>query len=397
MGAETIALSVAIFLIVVGGAGVVWGWVRRRRGARQSVRLPEEYFQAVSYLLEDRSDRALAAFIELADRNSEMVELHFALGSLFRRNGEFERAARIHQNLIARPALSGQQRDAALRELGQDYLRAGLYDRAERIFSDLLEGKAEQAFAARQLVAIYEQQQDWTQAAEMRRRLQRLSGSDERNIIAQYFCELAEAARSDGDSAGVRRALSEAKRHAGKLPRVRLLQARYAFEAGNYHESRRGYRELLEREPKLAEVVLPSFASIFPRGARDPAFDRVVKSLLDGGAQASTPLAVAGLKHTRLRSPAMLEAIEREVVLLVEPMSERTVASFMDSQEVRTALIRMLTEWVAQRPLYLCQVCGFRTQALYWHCPGCRSWATMKMRQDVFPEPEKETAERELN
>lgn len=394
MRIESIALAVAIFLIFVGAAGVIWGWLRRRGGNQRSPHLPQEYFQAVSYLLEERTDRALAAFIELADRNSDMIELHFALGSLFRRKGEFERAARIHQNLIARPSLSRYQRDSALRELGQDYLRAGLYDRAERIFSDLLEGKVQQAFAARHLVAIYEQQQDWAQAAEMRRRLEKLDGGDERGIIAHYYCELAEKARLEGDSTGRRQALAEAKRHAADLPRVRFLLAQSALEQGNFRESLRDYRSLLESEPKLAEVVLPHFASIFPRGSRDPAFDAVVRRLLNASSNANTPLAVAGLKHTRLRSPAMLEAIERELVLLVEPMSERTVASFMESQEVRTALIRLLTEWVAQRPLYLCQVCGFRTQTLYWHCPGCRNWATMQMRQDVFPEPDKETVDR---
>jgi lipopolysaccharide biosynthesis regulator YciM len=392
MQTESIALAVAIFLIVVGATGVVWGWLRRRREKKRAAQLPREYFTAVSYLLEDRTDRALAAFIELADRNSDMIELHFALGSLFRRKGEFERAARIHQNLIARPALSQVQHEAALRELGQDYLRAGLYDRAERIFGDLLDSRVQQAFAARQLVTIYEQQQDWTQAADMLRRLEKLDGRNEHHIIAQYYCELAVAARAEENYNAMRRALAEARRHASDLPRVRFLHARSAFEQGNFREATREYRELLEREPKLAELVLPHFATVFPRGARDSSFDDIVRRLLNKSPQANTPLAVAGLKHPRLRSPVMLEAIERELTLLVEPMSERTIASFMDSQEVRTALIRLLTEWVAQRPLYLCHVCGFRTQDLYWHCPGCRSWDTMQMRQDVFPEPEKETA-----
>ncbi len=386
------ALAAAIFLIVLGGAGVIWGWLRGRRRARIRKRMPSEYFEAVSYLLNEETDRALATFIQLADRDSDMAELHFALGSLFRRKGEFERAARIHQNLIARPSLSREQHETALRELGEDYLRAGLYDRAERIFSDLLEVRAQQAFAARQLVTIYEQQQDWPQAAEMRRRLERLDGRNERHIIAQYYCELAEIARAKGDNAAMGRALAEARRNAGGLPRVRLLYARSAFERGNTREAAREYRELLDSNLRLAEVVLPAFAAIYPRGAREPDFDAAVRRLLNRSPGANTPLAVAGLKHPRLRCASMFEAIERELTVLVEPLSERAVASFMDSQEVRTALIRLLTDWVAQRPLYLCRVCGFRTQALYWHCPGCRNWDSMAMRQDVFPEPEKETA-----
>lgn len=392
MRAETIALAIAICLIVVGGAGVAWGWLRRRRLGKVSKRMPSEYFEALSYLLDDQMDRALATFIELADRDSDMIELHFALGSLFRRKGELERAARIHQNLIARPSLSRAQHEMALKELGQDYLRAGLYDRAERIFSELLEAKAQQTFAARQLVTIYEQQQDWTQAAGMRQRLEKLGGRNERKIIAQYYCEIAERARERGDTAEKARALAEARRNGNDVPRVRLLSAQTALEQGNAREAAREYRELLEQDPSLAEVTLPALAAVYPRGARDPDFDAVVRRLLNDSPQARTPLAVAGLKHTRLRGPAMLEAIERELTILVEPLSERAAASFMGSHELRAALIRLLTEWVAQRPLYLCRVCGFRTQALYWHCPGCRGWDTMRMRRDVFPEPEKETA-----
>lgn len=392
MRAESIALAIAIGLIIVGGAGVTWGWLHRRRMDRTSKRMPPGYFEALSYLLDDQMDRALATFIELADRDSDMIELHFALGSLFRRKGELERAARIHQNLIARPSLSRTQHETALKELGQDYLRAGLYDRAERIFSELLEVKAQQSFAARQLVTIYEQQQDWVQAAGMRQRLEKLDGTNERRVIAQYFCELAEAARLRGDFAERTKALGEARRNAGLAPRVRLLCAQMALERGNAKEAARDYRELLERDPSLAEVALPAFAAVYPRGARDPDFDTVVRRLLNTSQQSRTPLAVAGLKHPRLRGPAMLEAIERELNLLVEPLSDRAIASFRESHELRAALIRLLTEWVAQRPLYLCSVCGFRTQSLYWHCPGCRGWDTMHMRQDVFPEPEKETA-----
>jgi lipopolysaccharide biosynthesis regulator YciM len=392
MRAESIALAVAIFLIVVGAAGIIWNWLRARRRGRIEKRMPAEYFQAVSYLLNEETDRALATFIQLADRDSDMIELHFALGSLFRRKGEFERAARIHQNLIARPALSHDQHETALRELGQDYLRAGLYDRAERIFADLLEAKGQPAFAARQLVTIYEQQQDWPQAAEMRRKLEKFDGHSERHIIAQYYCELVELARARDDAAEEAHALAEARRNAKDLPRVRLLWARSAAEHDNTREAVREYQQLLGEVPDLAEVVLPPFAAVYGRGAREPDFDALVRRLLDSSRETNTPLAVAGLKHPRLRaSAAMFDAIERELVVLVKPLSERAVASFMDSQEVRTALIRLLTDWVAQRPLYLCRVCGFRTQALYWHCPGCRNWDTMRMRADVFPEPEKET------
>ena len=229
MRAETIALVVSIAAIVVGGAGMLWTWRRRRRrGDALTRRLPPEYFEALSFLLDEQMDRALDVFLQLADRESDTVELHFALGSLFRRKGELERATLIHQNLIARPALSRDQRELALKELGQDYLRAGLNDRAERIFTELLDLKAHQEFAARALVGIYEQQQDWAQAAALRRRLEWITHRSERPVVAQYYCEIAEAARERGDDKAASEALAEARRNGRDVPRVRLLSAQAA-------------------------------------------------------------------------------------------------------------------------------------------------------------------------
>ncbi len=388
MRAETIALAVALGLLVVGAIGVAWSWLRRRRHVQHLVRrLPPEYFEALSFVLDEQMDRALEVFLQLADREADTVELHFALGSLFRRKGELERATQIHQNLIARPALSRGQRELALKELGQDYLRAGLYDRAERIFSELLDLKSHQAFAARALVTIYEQQQDWAQAAAMRRRLEWITHRSERPVIAQYYCEIAEAARERGDAAAAREALTEARRNGRDVPRVRLLTAQAAAEQGDRRAAVREYRELLMREPGLAEVVLPPFAALFASGSRDPEFDATVRHLLEAGQQALTPLAVAGLRHPHLRGPVVLEAIERELTRLIEPLSDLDTAPLMNSHDVRAALVRLLTDWIVRRPFYQCATCGFQAHELYWHCPGCRGWDTMRLRKDVFPEP----------
>jgi len=388
MRAETIALVVSIAAIVVGGAGVLWTWRRRRRrGDALTRRLPPEYFEALSFLLDEQMDRALDVFLELADRESDTVELHFALGSLFRRKGELERATLIHQNLIARPALSRDQRELALKELGQDYLRAGLNDRAERIFTELLDLKAHQEFAARALVAIYEQQQDWAQAAALRRRLEWITHRSERPVVAQYYCEIAEAARERGDDKAASEALAEARRNGRDVPRVRLLSAQAAAEDGRQRAAAREYREILVTEPGLAEVVLPPYAALFAAGAHEQDFEASVRRVLEAGQHAVTPLAVAGLRHPSLRSRAILEAIERELTRLIEPLSDREFAPLLDSSDVRAALLRLLTGWVIRRPLYQCRTCGFQAHELYWHCPGCRGWDTMRLRTDVFPEP----------
>lgn len=387
MRAEDIVLSAALAAVVIGASGLLWAWLRQRRRFPFVKRLPPKYFEALSFLLEDEMDRALEVFLELADRDADTVEFHFALGNLFRRKGELERATLIHQNLIARPSLSREQHELALKELGQDYLRAGLYDRAEKVFTDLLDLKVHQEFAARRLITIYEQQQDWPQAAALRRRLEWITGRNERSVIAQYCCEMAEGAYMRGDHKAATEALAEAQRNDRDVPRVRLLCARSAMQNGDLRRAGHEYRGLLENEPGLAEVTLPPLAAVFPAGAREREFDTIVKRLLASGPHAQLPIAVAGLKHAELRSPAVTEAIERELAHLMEPYSDEEFAPLMKSHEVRVALIRILSGWVALRPLYQCRVCGFRTHELYWHCPGCRGWDTMRLRRDVFPVP----------
>ena len=392
MHTETIALVVAIVLIVAGAAGVVWNELRHKRNrVRHAYRMPPEYFEALAFMLGDQTDRALEIFLELAGRDNDSVELHFALGNLFRRKGEIERATLIHQNLIARPTLSREQRNLALKELGHDYLRAGLYDRAENIFGDLIDLKAHQVDAAKSLILIYEQQQDWEQAAAMRRRLEWLQGSSERKVIALYYCEIAERARVQGDEKAAREALAEARRNDRDCARMRLAVAKAAAGAGDTRRAIREYRELLGHEPGLAEIVLPTLANLFAQGAQAEEFDAIVGKLLRDKSDALLPIAVAGLRHESLRCPQVLAAIEREMEHLISPVSGYDSWPLKDTCQVREIMTWLLSDWLEKRPLYQCSRCGFGSHELYWHCPGCRAWDSVRMRGDVFPVPGGET------
>lgn len=387
MHPETIALAIALVLIVVGAAGVVWNELHRRRRKRHTNRIPPEYFEALAFMLGEQTDRALEVFLELAGRETETVELHFALGNLFRRKGEIERATLIHQNLIARPTLSRTQRDLALKELGQDYLSAGLYDRAEKIFSDLIDLKTHQVEAARSLILIYEQQQDWEQAAALRRRLEWLQGKSERKVIAHYYCEIALKAQSRADESTARDALTEAHRNDRDSARVRLLIAQAASRSDDTRRAMREYREVLEHEPGLGEMVMPALASLFAQGAQAAEFDAIVADLLKKNPKAYLPVAVAGLLHEALRCPSVLKAIEQEMERLIPPLAEHDAWPLKGSPEVRAILIWLLSNWLEKRLLYQCSNCGFSAHELYWHCPGCREWDSMRMRSDVFPVP----------
>ena len=172
------------------------GWLAARRGVRgtKAQLMPElssDYFQGLNYLLNEQPDKAIEVFVRMLEVNSDTVETHLALGNLFRRRGEVDRAIHIHQNLIARPTLKPEQRTQALMELGQDYMRAGLLDRAESLFEELVQVDAHTAAALQQLLVIYQQEKDWDRAIQTARRLGVVSGRNMAPVIAQYYCELA--------------------------------------------------------------------------------------------------------------------------------------------------------------------------------------------------------------
>ena len=191
------------------------GWVLGRRrsertsGARVS-ELSTSYFRGLNYLLNEQQDKAIEVFLKLAEINRDTVETHLALGNLFRRRGEVDRAIRVHQNLIARPNLSQEEKTVALLELGEDYMRAGLLDRAETLFADLVAMDALAPSALRHLIAIYQHERDWDKAIEHAQRLERATGEPQSAMIAQFHCELADQARAQGARDDARRHVDDA-------------------------------------------------------------------------------------------------------------------------------------------------------------------------------------------
>ena len=182
---------------------VLSGWWIGRKSVIKShvgspIGIPSDYLKGLNFLLNEQPDKAIEIFIQLLEVNTDTVETHLALGSLFRRRGEVDRAIRIHQNLIARPTLNQEQRAQALYDLGQDYMRAGLFDRAETLFSELIDSGPHTESALRQLIDIYQQEKDWAKAIETARRVELKTGTKLSGLIAHYYCEQAENMMKQG-------------------------------------------------------------------------------------------------------------------------------------------------------------------------------------------------------
>lgn len=382
-------ILLAITVVVLGAILVHWA-LRNRHNARFRF-VSTEYFRGLNFLLNEQPDKALEVFIRVAQVDSDTVETHFALGSLFRRRGEVDRAIRIHQSLIARPNLGREHHAQALFELAQDYLRAGLLDRAENLLLGLLDIPGHIEPALHDLISLYEQQKDWEQAIAMRRRLQALTSDSQEETIAQYYCEMAQAALSANDAACAQRLLKHAQEHDEGSVRANLLLAQIAETEQQWERSRRHYEGVLQREIRYATEVLPALARVTRKLNGQTSLQTVTGKLRRDNPKAAGYLAIAAIMDPELDDPVSRACVtdylrsEPSLRGLYEMFTtfaqHQDVASISNLEPLQLAVRKLLNNG----PRYRCEECGFRSKTLYWQCPGCKTWnRTMPFHEITF-------------
>jgi lipopolysaccharide biosynthesis regulator YciM len=361
------------------------GWLAARIDIKQllseSRQLPRSYFKGLNFLLNEQPDKAIEAFIEVVKVDPETVELHFALGSLFRRRGETERAIRMHRNLLERPDLGDEQRLHAMVELGQDYLKAGLLDRSEEVFLKLKDS-LHRAESLKFLLEIYQQEKDWTQAISIARELEKESGQSAQKEIANYHCELALSEATHSRPEGARRHLDAALAAHRKCVRAYIILGDLEADSGNHAGAIETWKKIEQQNPGylalVAQRLLESHRALgrteegltLLRGylASMPSLDLLdvaFQSTLDAqGAETAYKLVKDELRRnqTLLGLDKLLEA-----QLLVAPVERRN-----DLELVRN-LIHSHTRRLAR---YRCENCGFKARQFHWHCPACGGWET---------------------
>lgn len=346
------------------------------RSAEPPRRLNEDYLKGLGFLLNEEPDKALEVFLKMVDVDNETVETHFALGSIYRRRGEVERAIRIHENIMARPSLSNEHRLEAMFALAEDYFRAGLFDRAERSFRQLAESEARRAPALRYLLRIYEQQRDWDQAIAVHSELAALASPEQPTAIAHYHCELAEQARERGEREAARECLHRAREVQRNFPRGALIRADIALDMNEPELAATLCQRVVELHPRLLALALP----------------RVLRAVRGGGAQdlqrrfnawiRPEPAARAELAYAAIVAGLEQEPFVRDCLpdLLREDPSlgeiVRSVAGDPDqlTPQQRTDLAMSLARILRRTQRYRCVDCGFASASHFWQCPGCRGW-----------------------
>lgn len=356
----------------------------RRESEERAPRLAPDYFKGLNYLLNEQPDKAIEVFIKLLEVESETVETHLALGNLFRRRGEVDRAIRIHQNLIARPTLSKQQRYLALLELGMDYMRSGLLDRAEALFQELLEVNLHTVPALRHLVEIYQQEQDWNAAIAYARKLEGATGESMSNVIAHYYCEQAEQARREGNprqaSELIKRALAVDRR----CVRASLLEGEMALEAGRPKAAIRSFQRVAQQDPSYLPEAIPPLRRCYRELDDMDGFSAYLRRLVDEH-NAITPVLV--LTEMIAQSQGVDEAIlylggelrKRPSVRGLQRLVEYAIGQAQGMVRDNLLIVQdFISKLLENRPIYRCSHCGFTGKTLHWQCPGCKYWNTVK-------------------
>lgn len=370
--------------LILTGAIVGWYATRRWRiGTTPTpTRLPSsDYLQGLNYLVNEQPDRAVEAFLRAVEVDRDTVETQFALGALFRRRGETDRAIRMHQNLMTRAELDPVHREQATYALAQDYLRAGLYDRAEKLLLSLSEAGTYRISALRDLCRVYEVEHDWEKAIEVHRVLAKVGNPAQPLAIAHYWCELAAIAMADSDFPTASRHLAAARAEQRRFPRGALLRADLSVATGEPDLALPLLKRVASHHPNLAGEVLPRLVKALKAAGREAELAPTLKELARESREVADALAYAAIVADTLETPGLLD-LARDYVSR-EPTVTELVQALLPpgthpDDAVLTRLCKALRRQALRSPRFQCVECGFSSTGHFWQCPGCKSWDSLR-------------------
>lgn len=360
----------------------VLGWLASRFDLRQwrieRQQAPKAYFRGLNHLLNEQHDAAIDAFIEAVQTDPDTVELHFALGNLFRRRGDYDRAVRVHEHLLSRADLSAKDRERAQHALAQDFLKAGLLDRAEAALQKL-EDSDYATDALLSLLAIYERTRDWPQARRVAQKLDALQPGAYAKRLAHYLCEDADQAQRGGDLQQARELFREACRQAPAVARGWIGQAAVARQSGQEREALDVLMLGVEAAPTCLPLVADNLVQLAQATGQADAVRRVLEA-----SDARAPSLDVTEALAKLAANAG-DATERYVAhLRREPslvMAGRWLAGAPLEAGVREPVLAAVDQASGALKRYRCAACGFEARQYFWQCPGCQGWDTYPTRR----------------
>ncbi len=363
-----------VWLLMGACAVFALGWLASRFDIKQlkieNHRNPKAYFQGLNFLLNEQQDQAIDSFIEAVQQDPDTSELHFALGNLFRRRGEFERAVRVHQHLLARADLSAKDRHRAKFALAQDYLRAGIIDRAEDALKDL-EGTALEAQAMIALLNLYERSRDWERAAQIAKRLEVLGEGDFSARLAHYWCEQAQQTKSP-ESAKL--LIDKALLCAPKNARANLALAQVLHTLGQAEASYNTLKMLMTETPQFAGLGAELLAKLAIELHKKDEAQQLLSHSYNGKPRLDVLEAMVLLNTTTAHTDQSLYAqhLERTPSLIAATQWLR--GEELSDPKTQTRILQTLDKSSIPLKRYRCAACGFEALTHFWQCPGCQAW-----------------------
>ncbi|MFC0269719.1 lipopolysaccharide assembly protein LapB [Kushneria aurantia] len=384
-----------LLLILVAAIGIGWwlGRMERRhyryhgRRLHRADQLSRDYFVGLNFLLNEQHDRAIETFVQALEVNGDTIDTHIALGNLFRMRGEADRAVRIHQNLLARPALSIEQSEQVQLELAQDFMHLGVLDRAERLLASLsadCENDQTRNAARRLMVDLFEREKEWQAALNVALPHLIRHHSTLRSAAAHWLCELAEQDIEQGSPGGARKRLKQAMSIDAGCVRANWLNADIEHRAGHYRAEIRFLGRIREQDSDMVPITLAPIERAFDLLEDEQGLIDFLREQLAHAPYVSFVLLLA--ERLRQREGAasatalVSEQLQRHPSLRgIDYLMDLYLQQAVDDEVAHLSLLKRHTEQLmAQRSRFRCKSCGFQGDRLHWHCPSCRRWGTIK-------------------
>ena len=383
-----IDFDVWIWFIVLVPLAALAGWVIGRRGGErhstsQVSKLSTTYFRGLNYLLNEQPDKAIELFLHIADLDKDTFETQVALGHLFRRRGEVDRAIRLHQALVQRPDLNDSQKVQALLALGEDYMRSGLLDRAETVFSDLAQIDQRAPQALRHLIGIYQAERDWEKAIENARRYEAATGEPMGKLIAQFECELADRQRAAGEVDAARASIARAYAADSTSVRAGISEGRLEAEAGNPAGAVRAFERAARHDPDYLPVILPALLESYDKVGERTGARAFLGEMSEHYRGISPVLALTKMVEAEEGVGAARRYLgqqlkDRPSVRGEAALIDLTLAEKADAEATLHDLKHITDQLLVRNPSYRCNRCGFGARSHHWQCPSCKEWGTVK-------------------
>ena len=380
MPTESTFILASVFIILAAT-----GWALGYFGERdEQPPLNIDYLKGLNFLLNEQTDQAVDHFLKMVRVDDTTIETHFALGNLFRKRGEVYRAIKIHQNIIARPDITEEQRNQAFYSLAKDYLHAGLFDRAEVLFIRLNDKSEFTSESLKNLISIYEQEKEWSKAIEIAKKLNKLYYDDSLDMqISHYHCESAEEAIDEKNYDKAITCLNSVNSRNNKTLRIELIFAKLNAIQGYEKKAVDIYFNILKQNNYFVAEALPLVFNIFKNQNTLQEFDKKLNSVINQKPKISNLIAYTALASNIEYSKSIDNCIE-DYIRSDEALSEFINVNdiFQSELDIKDSSIKKIKHGLMvlanNNPRYQCNECGFSSQKLLWQCPSCKAWETQR-------------------